>query len=87
MPRVQVYCCLMSLTYEIGIFQRVMDGKHLRLLYLLKGEKVTRPIWHFGDQVEGAAERYFDQYYDDIDNYRRSEVITDIYLRQPSWLR
>jgi hypothetical protein len=45
-----------------GIFQRVMNGKRLRLLYLLKNQKHTNPIWHFGDQVEDIAVRHFEQF-------------------------
>jgi hypothetical protein len=59
-----------------GIFQRVMNGKRLRLLYLLKDEKKTKPVWHFDDQVEETVDQYFERYYDDIDSYWSREVIT-----------
>ncbi len=58
-----------------------MYVKHLRLLYLLRGEKVTKPIWNFAGQVEDAAEIFFEQSYDDIDEYRRNESLTDMHLR------
>jgi hypothetical protein len=69
-----------------GIFQLVMNGKHLRLLYLLKGEKVTKPQWNFGGQVEERADRDFERFYDDIDDCRRDEIMSDSGQRRPSWL-
>lgn len=44
----------------VGLFQRVGKGK-LRVLYLLKDEKHTKPSWDFADQVESAVDKYFDQ--------------------------
>jgi hypothetical protein len=46
-----------------GIFQRVMGGKHLRILYLLKNKKTTPARWHFSDQVEDVVDEYFNQAY------------------------
>jgi hypothetical protein len=66
-----------------GIFQRVMGGKHLRVLYLLKDEKTTAPRWEFTSQVEETFDRYFDQYYDELDIYDYDEIVTDF----PRWPR
>ncbi|WP_141732401.1 hypothetical protein [Oligoflexus tunisiensis] len=52
---------------HVGIFQRVMNGKHLRILYLLKGEKKTKPAWHFDSQVEEATDEYFERFYKGIE--------------------
>ncbi|HYX35800.1 MAG TPA: hypothetical protein VE954_22100 [Oligoflexus sp.] len=52
----------------VGIFQRVMRGKQFRVMYLLKDEKNTRPLWKFTPQVEWVIDRYFDQYFDDPDS-------------------
>jgi hypothetical protein len=52
-----------------GIFQRVKDGKHLRILYLLKDKKTTPARWQFSEQVTDVVDQYFDRYYydDDLD--------------------
>ncbi|HYX38493.1 MAG TPA: hypothetical protein VE954_35775 [Oligoflexus sp.] len=49
-----------------GIFQRLQNGKRLRLLYLLKQQKHTRPTWGFSDQVQDAVDKHFERHYDDI---------------------
>jgi hypothetical protein len=59
----------------VGIFQRVMNGKLFRLMYLLKDEKKTKPLWKFTPKVEQVIDRYFDQYFDDPDSYSLDEVI------------
>lgn len=58
-----------------GIFQRVMGSKHLRILYLLKNEKKTKPIWQFGPQVEETVDEYFERYYDDIESYGPGDIV------------
>jgi hypothetical protein len=52
-----------------GIFQRVMNGKHLRVLYLMKEEKETPARWGFGEQVEDVVDEYFDRYYDELNGF------------------
>ncbi|WP_141732416.1 hypothetical protein [Oligoflexus tunisiensis] len=51
---------------HVGIFQRVMNGKHFRILYLLKDQKNTKPLWHFDDQVEATVDHCFDRYHDEL---------------------
>lgn len=65
-----------------GIFQRVMNGKHLRILYLLKDKKKTNPRWNFDVQVESAVDKYFDRYFDDIDDISSSDIATTL-TREP----
>ncbi|WP_176737015.1 hypothetical protein [Oligoflexus tunisiensis] len=44
----------------VGLFQRAGKGK-LRVLYLLKDEKHTKPIWNFSDQVSRSVDRNFER--------------------------
>lgn len=43
-----------------GIYQR-MKGGHIKILYLLKSSKTTKPRWGFGDQVSQTVENSFDR--------------------------
>jgi hypothetical protein len=68
----------------VGIFQRVMNSKHFRVLYLLKDQKNTRPHWEFAPQVESAIDKYFERYYDEIDSMGSDEIVTRL-TRTPYW--
>jgi hypothetical protein len=42
-----------------------MNGRSLRILYLLKDKKTAPARWQFSEQVEDVVDEYFDRYYDD----------------------
>lgn len=43
-----------------GIYQR-MKGERIKMLYLLKSSKTTRPRWGFSDAVSGTVNKNFDR--------------------------
>ncbi|MDQ3230659.1 MAG: hypothetical protein M3Q07_02480 [Pseudobdellovibrionaceae bacterium] len=48
----------------MGLWQRVNGGKKVRLLYLLKDRKHTRPVWEFAGQVESTIDRFFGRFFE-----------------------
>ncbi|MDQ3232572.1 MAG: hypothetical protein M3Q07_12185 [Pseudobdellovibrionaceae bacterium] len=54
----------------VEIFQRIMDGKRLRLLNRLKSQKNTKARWEFGPQVQASVDKYFDKFYDDLETFQ-----------------
>ncbi|MDQ3232788.1 MAG: hypothetical protein M3Q07_13305 [Pseudobdellovibrionaceae bacterium] len=54
----------------MGLWQRVNGGKKIRLLYLLKDRKHTRPVWEFSGQVESTVDRFFGRFFEARDSQK-----------------
>jgi hypothetical protein len=57
-----------------------MNGRSLRILYLLKDKKTTPARWQFQGQVEDVVDKYFDHYYVELDRFywNRESYATDL---------